>query len=242
MSKTDYIATANPAGAIRIHRASCKKVPVALESRPLNELQSAALVDAILASCCKPKAAQVYIDEAIDALRRNPEPALCTWGTGGDPVNGCDTPATGPDGLCDEHRAAMAVLEGKLDEDLIAERQPLTTDIPEARAEPEDLIGAVLDGVSKHYHDALRRTHATRVEALAAFAALKVWRRTDADYKALPSQDTHWATSERYAWERDFLVGYMAGLAGSDAQKTYAATIKPARRGHKAATTEYVEA
>lgn len=94
--------------------------------------------------------------------------------------------------------------------------------------------------MSLHYHDALRRTHATQGEALLAFAALKVWRRTDAEYKALPSQDTHWATSERYAWERDFLVGYMAGLAGSDAQKTYADTIKPARRGRKA-LTEYVD-
>ena len=68
MSKSDFTATANPAGAIRIHRATCKKIPAALESKPLAELESKWLAEATIASCCKPKAAQVYIDEANDAL------------------------------------------------------------------------------------------------------------------------------------------------------------------------------
>lgn len=70
MSKADYTATASTAGIIRIHRATCPKIPAALESRPLAKLENKYLAEAVIASCCKPKAAQVYIDEAIDALRR----------------------------------------------------------------------------------------------------------------------------------------------------------------------------
>ena len=40
------------------------------------------------------------------------------------------------------------------------------------------------------------------------FAEFRVWRRTDEAYKALPSQDTHWATSERYAREPAWLRSY----------------------------------
>lgn len=96
-------------------------------------------------------------------------------------------------------------------------------------------------GVSKHYHAALLKTGATRDEALAAFAALKKWRREDADYKALPPQDTKWATSERYAWERDFLIGYMAGVAGigDEGEQTYASVRTPALRGYQAWLADY---
>lgn len=56
------------------------------------------------------------------------------------------------------------------------------------------------------------------------WAAFNSWRRTDAAYKALPSQDTKWVTSDRFRWEREYLVGFAYGYLGTpDALDTYAA-------------------
>lgn len=56
------------------------------------------------------------------------------------------------------------------------------------------------------------------------WAAFNAWRRTDAAYRALPPQDTKWVTSDRYRWEREYLVGFAYGFLGTpDALDTYAA-------------------
>jgi hypothetical protein len=213
MARIDYLFVSTDSGE-RIHRASCKRTPSGegVKPRTLDEIEPAVLAGATMASCCKPRGAQVYIDEAIEATRRSrPKTA--------------DVPEARA-----EAPKVIEETEALLEE--IIERHGLELDEPEVD----------LTGISKHYHDAMRKVHATREEALAAFSALKTWRRGNAIYKALPPQDTKWVTSERYAWERDFLIGYAAGLAGSDPQKTYTDKITPARQGHKAALADIIAA
>lgn len=60
---------------------------------------------------------------------------------------------------------------------------------------------------------AARAATAVTTMWVEGFAAFKLWRKADETYKALPSQDTHWATSERYAMEQDWLSDWANATA-----------------------------
>lgn len=261
MAITDYTIVETKNG-FRIHRATCKRASAASPLKDAIAFAPGNVLSATLASCCKPKGAKVYIDaieleadkkihDLFEALTEihNTKPATGAAETLAK-VTGSRSVT-----LIHDHRDA----DGNLVVDSVEEYVAPTTDVEVRREEPspmtdEEVIAKFgpdvladetpaeaeafaesfdYSGISLHYHAALRQTGATRDEGLAAFAALKKWRRADADYKALPPQDTKWATSERYAWERDFLIGYMAGVAGmgDEGEQTYASVQTPAHQG-----------
>jgi hypothetical protein len=223
MSATDFVTKSLATGGIAIHRSTCKRV----EGHELVGLQQyldasgswddqvtaeelRLLSEAKLASCCKPKGAALYVSEAKQTY-----------------------------GLMEFHGVdSLAALLPLLGVEVPADEPELVEPELVALVEPEPVD---LTGISKHYWDALLRvaipldpSAVDRGECLAAFAALKVWRRADVDYRALPSQDTGWVKSERYAWERDFLVGYVSERRGLK-PKAHFGALAAARRGALAA-------
>lgn len=245
MSATNFVI--QPSG--RIHRATCKRV-AEQDFTTLKDAPTALVAGAILASCCKPKAAQVYIDAA-----KAEEP----WPNAAESVQGIAPEGQTVQDVIVEQATEQPVILGPeagenegielLFDSTKAPEQPAEDDligeVPVAKAAPAELAGTK---ISKHYHDALIKVggpllHGTRDSlaevATEAFAALGKWRRADADYKALPAQDSKWVTSDRYAWERDFLIGYIQQVVGQRPKATYAKEgTLAARRGAAAAKAD----
>jgi len=222
-------------GELRVHRDTCKIVidkgfvtvdgligEHGEEMGKLTRKNIEALASAKFCTTCKPKGAQTTIDQFSEILAGWPED------------EGSDT--------FEEHRALLNSsgdnddepvneLEDMLGEALVTPSEEAAQAEDDAVSDDDDLIGDVptevnpLEGVkvSKHYDDALIKVGLPKLDgthenfkdlALEAFEALKKWRRADEEYKALPPQDTKWVTSTRYAWERDFLLGYFSGVVG----------------------------
>lgn len=236
MAKTDFtLAGKNGTTPGRVHRATCKRIPTGegtwqVTVKEALELDPKALVEATLCTSCKPNAAKIYIAEAEECLSGTHAPAEET------PAPAEETPAE-EDLLGTPAPAEETPAE---EEDLIGTPTSHTVAVREA-AKP-DPNADLLQGISKHYHQTLIKEGLPLLDGrparslfLEAFQALRAWRRQDAEYKALPPQDTKWVTSARYAWERDFLLGFIQQEAGAKVKATYADTGVPARRGAKAA-------
>lgn len=226
MSVTDFAAATN-SEIIRIHRATCKKLPlhtISLEQF-LSTGSTEGIRDAVPATCCKPKAAMVYVEEALNDDIAAPSP-----------VEAERQAELGVDDRSEEqveHEVQTASLETGYADELAAEKAGEITRVVHAQftgpkylwraagklalrvLADEPITSAKVNAdqtVSietadwSAATDLVNEVEQTWTEAVAAF---KVWRKTDKAYKALPPRGSAWSTSERFRAEESFIAGFV---------------------------------
>jgi len=234
---TDLVFLQNKNG-IRAHRATCKRVPAQVPHIDFN-----LLIDAIPATCCRPNKSQVAAvaleaanaSVSAEAATRAEYAASSTLT---DIIKNIDEVQASKDAVTADaaHAAdaadAVAVADDTAYADAVA-RVVYYLYLSEAKVSKHywqafgvtgaRMVAAAFDvevdiddkamsvGFSGEY--ATEAKEALLTLWLNGFAAFKTWRRTDEAYRALPSQDTHWYTSERYAREQAWLRAHVADEA-----------------------------
>jgi len=208
------LTAATPRVGPRIHRSTCSRAKdgIELELAPASDLLAADP-----ATCCKPNPGAV--DSAVSVIlsaRKHASGEMEDILSAREPDSGDTLSADEPDSETPVHlTVAVALSEAK-----VSKHYWLAFGKGGASTVAESLgVEVAFDNPSQTVFFVGDRANDAREALLAlwiaGFADFKEWRRTDPQYKALPSQDTHWATSERYAAEQAWLRGFTAAWAES---------------------------
>jgi hypothetical protein len=199
-----FLVVTNTKQGTRIHRITCKRKG---DGTPLDMAAPQDIAVATPASCCRPKGADEYINNAND-----PDPLEVA-----EPVKAAKPEPVKPEAKVPEsksHSRTIFLAESKVAKHYWDVSRPAAVEIAEAlgatvEASSKDLSIRVLSSISNA--DAKRVADAIESCWQQGYAEFKEWKKTDADYRSLPM--SHDPKSDRCKAERVHLAAFAQARA-----------------------------